>query len=206
MPDALHFPKPPHLILASASPRRLEMLESLGLVPLVRPADTDETPLPGESPEALAMRLAEAKAAAVETSGLCVLAADTVVAMDGRLLGKPVSEADARRMWRQLSGATHRVVTGVALRMPDGRTRSFFESTDVTFRPLSEADLDAHAAAGRFMDKAGGYAIQGYASAWVERICGSYTNVVGLPLAQTVRMLYEFHPDWPALPWRKPNA
>lgn len=190
-------------MLASGSPRRREMLERLGLVLQVRSASVDETPVPGETPETLALRLSRAKAASVNAGGLCVLAADTVVAMGDVLLGKPSGEEEARDMWRRLSGATHRVVTGVTLRMPDGREESFSESTDVTFRVLSAGDLDAHEAVGDWRDKAGGYAIQGGAAAWVERISGSYTNVVGLPLCQVVQVLCRLHPHWPALPWKR---
>lgn len=199
--------KPPHLVLASASPRRLEMLESLGIVPRVCPTDVNETPVFGETPEDLVLRLARTKAAAVKDAGdLCVLAADTVVVLNDKVLGKPLDEQDAREMWKKLSGVTHRVVTGVVLRMSDGREEMFAESTDVTFRPLSNDDIDAQIAAGRWKDKAGGYAIQSYAAAWVERVSGSYTNVVGLPLAQVVQALYRLHPHWPALPWRRTYA
>ncbi len=207
------LPSPPHLVLASASPRRRAMLESLGLVPLVRPTHTDERLIPGEDPLGTALRLASEKADAASESadadlepGLGVLSADTIVVCDGDILGKPPSEAEARAMWRRLSGRGHQVITGVVLRGADGRVERFAEVTEVVFRPLSDADLDAHAAAGDWMDKAGAYAVQGNAAAWTERISGSYTNVVGLPLAQVVAALYRLHPGWPALPWSRRDA
>jgi septum formation protein len=194
-------PLPPHLILASASPRRRAMLEALGLVLQVKPAHTEELLIPGEDPRATVLRLAEEKAAVVTDAALCVLAADTIVVCDGEILGKAGSPEEAYSMWRKLAGRTHQVITGVTLRMPDGRREGFCEVTDVTFRLLASAELDAHAAAGDWQDKAGAYAVQGNASAWTERISGSYTNVVGLPLAQVVEALYRLHPEWPALPW-----
>jgi len=197
------FPSGPHLVLASGSPRRRAMLESLGLQLQVTPAHTEERLLAGEDPFDTALRLAMEKADAVPIAALCVLAADTIVVCDGLILGKPVSGADAYAMWRRLSGRTHQVITGVALRMPDGERSGFAEVTDVTFRTLNEGDLDAHAAAGDWHDKAGAYAVQGHAASWTTRICGSYTNVVGLPLAQVVSALYRLHPGWPALPWSR---
>lgn len=197
------IPSGPHLILASASPRRRTMLEGLGLVLMVSPAHTEELLVPGESPRDTALRLAGEKAEAVHYHPLCVLAADTIVVCDGLILGKPASREEAYGMWRSLSGRTHQVITGVALRMPDGRLIAFAEVTDVVFRHLSEAELDAHAVAGDWHDKAGAYAVQGHAASWTERISGSYTNVVGLPLAQVVAALYRLHPGWPALPWSR---
>ena len=200
------LPAPPHLVLASASPRRRAMIEALGLVPVVRPAHTEEALIPGEGPMETARRLAAEKAAAVVEKSLCVLAADTIVVCDGQILGKPASLAEAYDMWRLLSGRVHQVITGVALRLPDGRGERFAEVTDVAFRALTDAELDAHAAAGDWQDKAGAYAVQGHAAAWTERVSGSYTNVVGLPLAQVVAALYRLHPGWPALPWSRPDA
>jgi septum formation protein len=188
-------------------------------VPRVIPAHTDELLIPEEAPLETALRLASEKAAAASekvaasedndvdpSSGLCVLAADTIVVCDGDILGKPASPEEARAMWRRLSGRAHRVITGVVLIGAGGRVERFAEVTEVVFRPLSDADLDAHAAAGDWMDKAGAYAVQGHAAAWTERISGSYTNVVGLPLAQVVAALYRLHPGWPALPWSRPDA
>lgn len=200
------FPAPPHLVLASASPRRRAMIEALGLVPVVRPAHTEEALIPGEGPLATARRLAAEKAAAAKDDRLCVLAADTIVVCDGRILGKPVSLAEAYEMWRLLSGRVHQVITGVSLRLPDGRGELFAEVTDVEFRALSDEELEAHAVAGDWQDKAGAYAVQGHAAAWTGRISGSYTNVVGLPLAQVVAALYRLHPGWPALPWSRSDA
>jgi len=203
------IPAGPHLILASASPRRRAMLETLGLQLEVRPAHTEERLTPGELPRDTALRLAAEKADAVCVAagcgapGVCVLAADTIVVCDEHILGKPASVEEAYGMWRRLSGRVHQVITGVAVRMPDGRGLAFAEVTDVAFRPLSAADLAAHAAAGDWHDKAGAYAVQGFAASWTERISGSYTNVVGLPLAQVVEALYRLHPQWPALPWSR---
>ncbi len=197
----LSRPLGPHLILASASPRRRAMLEGLGLELRVSPAHTEEHLVPGEEPRRTALRLALEKADAVAAPELCVLAADTIVVCDGQILGKPASREEAFAMWRRLAGRTHQVITGVALRMPDGRREGFCEVTDVTFRELSPDELEAHALAGDWHDKAGAYAVQGHAAAWTDRIDGSYTNVVGLPLAQVVEALYRMHPRWPALPW-----
>jgi len=199
-------PAGPHLVLASASPRRRAMLEGLGLRLQVSPAHTGEVLVPGEEPRVTALRLAVEKADAVGEMDLCVLAADTIVVCDGHILGKPASREEAFDMWRRLAGRTHQVITGVALRMPDGRREGFFEVTDVTFRQLTPAELDAHADAGDWQDKAGAYAVQGHAAAWTDRIDGSYTNVVGLPLAQVVKALYRLHPEWPALPWSRSDG
>lgn len=185
-------PTPPRLVLASASPRRRELLARLGVDFEVRPVDADETPLPGEAPEPLVRRLALAKARAAARPGELALGADTVVAIENQLLGKPADEADARRMLRALSGRTHDVWTGVALFAPgkEGGTRELahVERTRVTFRELSEAEIVDYVASGEPLDKAGAYAIQGGAAPFVERVDGDYDNVVGLPLA-TVRQL-----------------
>jgi septum formation protein len=176
------------LVLASASPRRRELLAGLGLRFDVRPADVDETPRPGEPPADLVERLAGAKAAAVGASRReVVVAADTVVVADGDALGKPVGGDDAARMLRRLGGRTHHVLTGVAVRLGAALT-SGVVSTEVTFRPLTEADIAWYVATGEPLDKAGAYAIQGVGGLFVERIDGSYHNVVGLPLAQLESM------------------
>ncbi len=203
-------PPGPHLVLASSSPRRRQMLESLGLDLEIRQAGIDETELPGEAPLDLVRRLAREKVLAVgrhETA--CVLAADTIVVCDGQVLGKPESLSGAMAMWRRLSGKTHEVVTAVAMFPPAGidggehEPELFHEVTGVTFRVLGEPDLLAYMKTGEWVDKAGGYAIQGGAAPWVAGIHGSWTNVVGLPLAQTVERLVRFHPEWPAFPWRR---
>lgn len=188
----------PRLILASASPRRLELLAQVGLRPdATLPADIDETPLPRELARACALRLATAKAAAVgqdalEDGDAVVLAADTIVAVGRRILGKPADAAEAETFLRLLSGRRHRVVTGVAVRSPGpagGRTRLRAVETAVRFKQLDRSEIAAYLASGEWRGKAGGYAIQGRAGALVPWIGGSYSNVVGLPLTETVNLL-----------------
>ena len=182
------------LILASASPRRLELLAQIGIAPdAVLPADIDETPLKSELPRALALRLAEEKCAAVaarEPDAL-VLAADTVVAIGRRQLGKPADAAEARAFLEALSGRRHRVTTGVALRH-GARAASRQVETHVRMKRLSQPEIAAYLASGEWQGKAGGYAIQGRAGAFVPSITGSYSNVVGLPLAETAGLLAGF--------------
>lgn len=168
------------LVLASASPRRREILQSAGIDFETQPANVDETILSGESPESYVRRLAEAKARAVQ--GEVVLGADTVVVVDSQILGKPADSADASRMLRLLSGRDHTVLTGICLRSGRG-TRVDSASTLVRFATLSEAEIADYIATGEPMDKAGAYAIQGLASKFVERIEGCYFNVVGLPVS-----------------------
>jgi septum formation protein len=172
------------LILASASPRRVELLRAAGFAPAVIPADVDETPLPNESPRDHVMRLARAKASAVGAGhqAAAVLGADTVVTIDDEILGKPRDRADARRMISRLSGRSHQVYTGVALWV-DGAVREDVAVSDVSMSALSEAEVDWYVGSGEGLDKAGGYAIQGLASRFVTEIHGSYSNVVGLPVA-----------------------
>jgi septum formation protein len=180
------------IVLASASPRRSELLESAGIPFSVIPADIPEEPLPGESPTAHVLRLAEEKARAVAGSagGDLFIGADTVVVCDGEIMGKPVDAADARRMLSALSGRTHEVITGFALydRERD-RLVSDAVSTRVIFKPLTSREIDAYVATGCPFDKAGAYAIQGGAAYMVRGIEGSYTNVVGLPLCEVVEAL-----------------
>ncbi|MCB1371590.1 MAG: septum formation protein Maf [Rhodobacteraceae bacterium] len=180
----------PRLILASASPRRAELLAQAGYFPdALAPAQIDETPRPGELPRACALRLAIAKASAVEAAAAdAVLAADTIVALGRRMLGKPRDAAEAEGFLRLLSGRRHRVVTAIALRGPD-RLRSRTVETAVRFKRLSEGEIAAHVASDDWQDKAGGYGIQGRAGALIPWINGSYSNVVGLPLAETVGLL-----------------
>lgn len=159
----------------------------------VIPANIDETALPDEGPFDLVERLARAKAAAVAKEhakeGEAVVAADTIVALDGEPLGKPADEADARRMLHALSGKTHQVATGVCI-VRDGNVESFVDITDVTFYELSHDEIDAYVATGEPMDKAGAYGIQGqYGRMLVEKIDGDFYNVVGLPIAKVVRAL-----------------
>jgi septum formation protein len=187
------------LVLASASRRRRELLERAGLRLLVRVAGVDETPRPGEAPGALAKRLARAKLEAV-AAGIAaesgpaarfVLAADTVVAVDGEILGKPRDAAEARAMIRRLSGRTHDVLTGYAiLRLPPDRAmREGVVRTEVTFRELSGEVVGRYVDSGEPMDKAGAYGIQGTGAMLVRSVSGSYTNVVGLPLVEVLESL-----------------
>lgn len=180
----------PPLLLASASPRRLELLRALGLEPLVRPADVDETLRPGEDPHDAAERLARAKAVAVAEgapAGAVVLAADTIVVLDGEALGKPRDDDDARRMLRALRGRGHDVVTGVALAR-DGILVSGRETTEVLFAPMTDEEVDAYVASGEPSDKAGAYALQGLGGLFVERITGTPSNVIGLPFRLVRRL------------------
>lgn len=180
------------LILASASPRRLDLLAQVGITPAaVVPADIDETPLPGELPRVLALRLAAEKARAVAKDHAedFVLAADTVVACGRRSLPKPEDAAEARHCLGLLSGRRHRVIGGVALVCPDGRMITRAVVTAVQFKRLSRPETDAYLATEEWRDKAGGYAIQGRAALFVTAVNGDYNNVVGLPLALTANLL-----------------
>jgi nucleoside triphosphate pyrophosphatase len=178
-------------VLASSSPRRRDLLAQLGLTFEVRSADVDEVPRPGEAPADLAARLAREKALAVarRDPAATVIAADTVVDVDGTVLGKPRDHDDARRMLRALSGRTHRVHTGVAVRRADGSLDVDVETTDVTFVELSEVEVDWYVGTGEPLDKAGGYGLQGAGGAFVERVDGSVSAVLGLPLSLALRML-----------------
>jgi septum formation protein len=181
------------LILASSSPRRSEILANAGLPFSVLSSAVDESPYPGESPAALVQRLANAKADLVTARAVgpaIVLAADTIVVLDDKILGKPSSTEDARHMLQQLSGRTHSVLTGVALiRLPDGERRQFIESTLVHFRPVTEEEISSYLATEEPLDKAGAYAIQGQAGRYIPRIEGCYFNVVGLPLSRVLTEL-----------------
>ena len=182
------------LVLASASPRRRELLAQAGYSFQIHPAHIPEDPLPGEDPIAYVVRLARDKAQAVfrelatanppakDARPLAVLGADTTVAVDNHILGKPEDPADAARMLRLLSGRSHLVLTGVALATANG-TEVAAEATAVRFLTLSDREIAAYVASGEPMDKAGAYAIQGRAARWIPRIEGCYFNVVGLPLA-----------------------
>jgi septum formation protein len=174
------------LVLASRSPRRAELLAAAGIEFRVDAADIDETPRPGESPREYVLRLAEAKAGAVD--GELVLAADTTVVLGNEIMGKPADASDAVRMLRALSGNRHVVLTAVALKRA-GRIETEAASTAVWFAPLSEREIEDYVASGEPMDKAGAYGIQGLASKFIERIDGSYSNVVGLPVALVWGML-----------------
>ena len=181
----------PRLILASASPRRLDLLAQIGIVPdTVDPADIDEADLPGEHPRRHVTRLAAAKAAVVAArhSDALVLAADTIVTVGRRILPKAEKEAQARHCLRLLSGRRHHVLTAVTL-IADGTARHRFSDTIVTFKPLTTVEIDGYIASGEWQGKAGGYAIQGRAEAFVRFISGSHSGVVGLPLFETRNLL-----------------
>jgi len=192
------------LVLASASPRRQELLRAAGIAITVQPTNIAEVPKDGEVPKACAERLAHEKAWAVfkDRPNDFVLGADTIVVAENEILGKPKDAADAARMLRLLSGRTHHVITGICLMgpvvasnqnsktdIPLGDTRS--ETTRVTMTELSDEEIRAYIESGEPMDKAGAYAIQGIASRWIPRVEGDYSNVVGLPVALVYRMLKE---------------
>lgn len=176
-------------VLASASPRRREILETLGLAFEVVPSDVDETPIAGLAPAALATRLAVEKAreVAAREPGF-VLGADTVVVVDGEVLGKPRDDADAARMIARLAGRAHEVITGVAL-CSEGGLEALAVTTRVWFRALDAARIERYVATGEGRDKAGAYAVQGIGAGLVTRIEGSWSNVVGLPAAETIDLL-----------------
>jgi septum formation protein len=188
------------LVLASASPRRRELLQNAGIPFIIQPSNVPELPREGEAPQACAERLAREKALDVSRQRPqdFVLGADTIVIVDGQILGKPRDTADAARMLHLLAGRTHQVTTGVCLISPDRKgssaedTRS--ETTLVTMSGLSDEDIGSYIATGEPLDKAGAYAIQGIASRWVSRIEGDYFNVVGLPVSLVYRMLQENGP------------
>jgi septum formation protein len=182
------------LVLASQSPRRRTLLESVGLEPIVVKPAVDEVPVSNERPIPYALRVALEKAKAVETDALRVLAADTVVALDGEILGKAKDTSEAEIILARLSGKTHIVHTAVVVRLNDGRPdgpRMFSDivSTLVRFRSLSLREIQSYVATGESMDKAGAYGIQGSGGSLVAEVRGSYTNVVGLPLEETLRLL-----------------
>lgn len=182
-----------HLILASNSPRRRELLQNAGFEFDVQPSQIEEIRLPRETPEEFARRLARDKALDVASgspSGSFVLGADTVVAVNGAILEKPVDASDAARMLHTLSGRTHRVITGICLvRAPETVLAWTHETTSVTFRNLSDEEIENYVASGEPFDKAGGYAIQGLASRFVPRIEGCYFNVVGLPIPRVYEIV-----------------
>ncbi|WP_207456607.1 Maf family protein [Azospirillum sp. SYSU D00513] len=193
----MNSPVAPRLVLASASPRRLDLLRQIGIVPdAVDPADIDETPRPAELPNLHALRLAGEKAAAVAArqDGALVLAADTVVACGRRILPKAETEAQARECLELLSGRRHRVFGGMVLLVPGAageapRRLERTVRTDVTFKVLARAEIDSYIASGEWQGKAGGYAIQGRAAGLIRYIGGSYSNVVGLPLFELSALL-----------------
>jgi len=205
-------PQPrPHLVLASASPRRLALLAQIGVKPdAILPSEIDEAPRRGEAPRALAERLAMEKAFAAaamaskpaDLSPRLTLAADTVVCVGRRILPKCETLDQAEACLNLLSGRGHRVYTGLALIAPGGSARRRLVETRLRFKRLSRGEIEAYLASGEWRGKAGGYAIQGLAGAFVERLVGSYSNVVGLPLAETAALLggegYHVHRSWEA--------
>jgi nucleoside triphosphate pyrophosphatase len=209
MPDRV-----PHLILASGSPRRRELLAALGLEFSVRPVEIDETPREGEVAEPYVRRVAGEKAAAiVGEPGELVLAADTIVVLDGRLLGKPADPEAARAMLRELSGRSHTVKTAVALRelavggdagVGTERWATHVESTEVCMAEISERDIDWYVGSGEPLDKAGAYGAQGLGSLFIEEIRGNYLGVIGLPLPALVRLFREL--DYELGDWRRDGA
>ena len=193
------------LYLASGSPRRRELLTQIGVPFLTQIAPIDENALPGESPLAYVERLARAKghaglAALVDADDAVVLGADTAVVLDGRILGKPRDRADALATLQALSGRSHQVLTAVAL-VSRERQASQVVTSQVTFRPLTQAEIEAYWASGEPQDKAGSYGIQGLAAVFVSQLQGSYSAVVGLPLCETAALLAEFAiPCWQTVP------
>ncbi len=186
------------LVLASASPRRLALLDQAGIVPdLLNPTDIDETPLKRETPRSLSARLAKEKAKTALTmpqvqalqGDVFVLAADTVVALGRRVLGKPEDAEEAKQMLQLLSGRAHRVFTTISLISPSGSQRTRVVDTKVRFKRLSREEIDSYLISDEWRGKAGGYAIQGRADVFVRFLSGSYTGVVGLPLNETISML-----------------
>ncbi len=189
------------LVLASQSPRRRELLEQLGVPLVVRPAHADEAVLPGEAARDYVLRVAREKARLCSAAdGPIVLAADTAVVLGGEVLGKPSGADDARRMLRALSGTEHEVLTGVCVRRAPALELAAVVSTSVRFAPLSGAEIEWYVATGEPLDKAGAYAIQGAGGAFVVRVDGSVSNVVGLPLAETADLLRRA--GFP-LPWER---
>lgn len=190
MGDEALPPRVRSLVLASASPRRLDLLRRVGLEPAVRPADVDESVRPDEDPFTYVARLSVEKAHRQRRDpGDLVIAADTAVVIDGRVLGKAEDAHSVRAMLTQLAGRTHTVATGVAVIGGDGRLQTRTVTTSVQMTPLSDADLAWYLATGEPYGKAGGYAVQGRGAAFVAAIDGSWTNVMGLPLPETVTML-----------------
>lgn len=178
------------LVLASASPRRLALLAQIGITPDdVIAADIDEAPLRNETPRQLALRLARQKAETVRAEGAVVLAADTVVAVGRRVLPKAETEAEARACLRLLSGRSHRVYTGVAVKTPAGEVRDRLVETRVAFKVLSAVEVEEYIVSREWHGKAGGYAAQGLAGRFITSIIGSYSSVIGLPLFETANLL-----------------
>lgn len=187
------------LVLASASPRRLELLKQVGIIPdAVVPADIDETPLKNELPTAYVRRVANGKAKAVRETHKShfILSADTTVAVGRRILGKSEDTTEIAKWLSLLSGRRHRVITGVSLITPDGKQRDKLVTSIVQFKRLTERDIEKYIASDEWRGKAGGYGIQGQASGLISYISGSYTGIVGLPLYETLNMLESAGYEW----------
>lgn len=194
--------EPVRVVLASQSPRRRDLLSLIGIAHEVRPANIDESYRAGEVPMGHAERLARAKAETIAAPDAVTIGSDTIVVVDGEVLGKPGDEAGAARMLRRLSGRSHIVITGVAAHWR-GRTLSTAVQVGVTFRRLSEDDIRAYIATREPMDKAGAYGIQGYGATIVERVDGDYFAVMGLPLNRLTRLLEELGLVYPFGPLRQ---
>ncbi len=189
----------PDFILASASPRRVDLLRQIGVVPdQIIPADIDETPIKSELPRQLVARLAVSKAEAIAKNhpGTFILAADTVVAVGRRILPKAETPEEARAFLKLLSGRRHRVIGGLAVISPSGDLRQRVVETAVTFKRLSLNEMNSYLSSDEWQDKAGAYAIQGLAAKFVRSVNGSYSNVVGLPLFETSQLLEGLGFDW----------
>ena len=186
----------PRVILASASPRRRELLQLIGIEHEVRPADIDETYLPGEVPREHALRLAREKAQKIDARDAVVIGSDTIVIVDGDVLGKPANDADAARMLRRLSGRSHVVITAVAVAWK-GKVLADAETVDVTFHELSDEQIRGYIATREPMDKAGAYGIQGFGATIVSRVDGDYFAVMGLPLQRMVLLMRELGLRYP---------
>lgn len=195
---------PPPIVLASQSPRRLELLAQIGIVPTrIDPAHIDETAHPDEKPGPLAERLAVEKCQEVapRNQGVFILSADTVVAVGRRILGKPANIRDANKFLKLLSGRRHRVYSGVCITAPDGRQIHRSVMSQVVFKNLSPAEINGYLATDEWQGKAGGYGIQGRAASFIRSVHGSYSNVVGLPLFETSNMLAGLgYPLWSDAP------
>jgi septum formation protein len=189
------------VVLASQSPRRRQLLSLIGIEHDVRPANIDESYFAGEQPRVHALRLARGKAEAIAASGAVTIGSDTIVVVDGEVLGKPSDGAEAARMLRRLSGRAHTVITAVAVRWRD-RLVADAEEVTVTFRELSDVEIAAYIATGEPMDKAGAYGIQGYGATIVERVDGDYFAVMGLPLNRLTRLLESLGLEYPFGPVR----
>lgn len=179
-------------ILASASPRRAELLKQIGITPqAITPANIDESPKPNESPRIYVQRMATSKAEAVakQHPKTAILAADTIVAVGRRILGKPTTRNDAEKMLKLIMGRRHQVLTAITLKTPDGKTRNRIVTSKLRLKRLDEATIKYYLNTNEWKDKAGAYAIQGIAALWIDWMSGSYSNIVGLPLAETGQLL-----------------